>query len=100
MFHSGQRVRCVNVTPTAKSILRILTLLALGEEYTILTIEGGDGIVLEEIAMPLMEYRGQPVNDKTYHPSYYSWRFRPAKTTDIGLFKGMLVKPPSKLVPA
>jgi hypothetical protein len=91
-FHLGQQVVCVDVSPNPDGISTYTALLRLRSIYTIRGVTmwaNGPGVLLEEIILPPY-YDGREM-------TYWPWRFRPVKTTDISCFTAVLKKTPKRV---
>lgn len=88
MFTPGQRVECVDASP---SVYGDPSLLTKGTIYTIKSVNsenGRTGVTLYEMPDPSIHYR----NGKAYRLGWRAERFRPIqeKSTDISVFTEML----------
>lgn len=87
MFEVGQQVVCVDDSTRDGDP----TYLTCGSIYTIRSFDSECpphvGIRIEEIILPV------PPGWKE-EASYYPWRFRPIRKTDISIFTAMLTKLP------
>jgi hypothetical protein len=103
-FHIGQKVVCVNVTPSSHPLAaNKCHLLRKGDVYTIRDIDvrfaslhGDITIRLEEIRRPIQ----QPCKIPDWEPGFASRRFRPVRTTSIDIFTSMLAPTPRVKEPA
>lgn len=86
----GQQVRCVNDRNWTASAKRI-TCPVIGVIYTLRGFCGRGGVYLEEIINPVT------TRDDGKEESFWAWRFRPVKKTDISVFTAMLNPTPQQV---
>lgn len=91
-FHVGQKVVCVDASPSRYSSLLVRTPLQKGTIYTVRGIDRWDGVTsyyLEEIVHPVLDIW---LDREPTEPTWHGRRFRPIaeRKTDISIFTSML----------
>jgi hypothetical protein len=88
-FHVGQVVVCVDDEDLPGAEEDVGTCPKKGGVYTVRALRLWDGMVslmLAELVNPSFEWEGGNVGEI----AFYARRFRPAKTTSLEVFEGML----------
>lgn len=107
MLHVGQKVVCVDIRPVERALrpgYAGTVIPTLGGVYTIRYIfdagvYGYDepGLLLCEIVNPVRKYispAGRPVTCEAF---WWSFRFRPVRTTNIDVFEKLLEPKPARV---
>jgi hypothetical protein len=106
-FRVGQRIVCIDNRPMddgdgSTSGYGDEVFPILGATYTVRAIVpgtplgyDGDGVLLAEIVNRVRLYEA-PTGIVTCEPFFRAWRFRPARSTSIDVFLGMLKPVPAR----
>ena len=97
-FHVGQVVVCIDANRFPDLWSEFLRVPREGGVYTVraVRIDGDEaGLLLHEIVNPVCEWLGGNVGEF----AFLVRRFRPAKTTSLKMFEGMLAPTPLRMEP-